>query len=284
MAKISLPLGIAIISISSFLLPSNTFAHSEHDKSRFVATNGVDKARCDNVLRPCKTIAYAVSQANKGDKVLVSSGEFTITSSEELFFLKSALVPVLGGYNRFDHFQSQSPQSNVTTLYNIPSVMVTELRKNGFRVIADGKSFTEDKDLALKLQGYHQLSQSQSNEACVSGKADVFNCNNIDLLAHFPLSEMSTSPSSGSDIWGHVDLNTGDEYALIGLRNGIAVVNVTNPEDPQEVGTISGLNSSWRDIKVYQYFDRTINAWQAYAYATIDGTTDYVTIINLNLF
>ena len=180
MAKLSLPIGIAIISIASFILPSNVFAHSEHDKSRFVATNGVDKARCDNVLRPCKTIAYAVSQANKGDKVLVSSGEFTITSSEELFFLKSALVPVLGGYNRFDHFQSQSPQSNVTTLYNIPSDMVTELRKNGFRVIADGKSFTEDKDLALKLQGYHQLSQSQSNEACVSGKADVFNCNNID--------------------------------------------------------------------------------------------------------
>ena len=96
MAKISLPLGIAIISISSFLLPSNTFAHSEHDKSRFVATNGVDKDRCDNVLRPCKTIAYAVSQANKGDKVLVASGEFTITSSEELFYLKSALVPVFG--------------------------------------------------------------------------------------------------------------------------------------------------------------------------------------------
>ena len=78
MAKLSLPIGIAIISIASFILPSNTFAHSEHDKSRFVATNGIDKERCDNVLRPCKTIAYAVSQANKGDKVLVSSGEFTI--------------------------------------------------------------------------------------------------------------------------------------------------------------------------------------------------------------
>ena len=282
MAKLSLPIGIAIISIASFILPSNTFAHSEHDKSRFVATNGIDKERCDNVLRPCKTIAYAVSQANKGDKVLVSSGEFTITSSEELFFLKSALVPVLGGYNRFDHYQSQSPQSNVTTLYNIPSDMVTELRKNGFRVIADGKSFTEDKDLKLKLQAYHQLSQSQSNEACVSGKADVFDCNNIDLLAHFPLSEMSSSPSSGNDIWGHVDLNTGNEFAIMGIKNGVIVVNVTDPTTPSEVGTISGVSSSWRDVKVYQYYDENINLWQAYAYATTEGNNGGVTIIDLN--
>ena len=100
MAKLSLPIGIAIILLFASIFPLNTWAHSEHDKSRFVASNGIDKGRCDNVLRPCKTIAYAVSQANKGDKVLVASGEFTITSSEELFYLKSALVPVFGGYNR----------------------------------------------------------------------------------------------------------------------------------------------------------------------------------------
>ena len=69
-------------------------AHSEHDKARFVATNGADDGSCDNVLRPCRSIAYAVSQANKGDRILVSSGEYKIESSEELFFLKSQLVPV----------------------------------------------------------------------------------------------------------------------------------------------------------------------------------------------
>ena len=282
MAKLSLPIGIAIISIASFILPSNTFAHSEHDKSRFVDSNGVDKDRCDNVLRPCKTIAYAVSQANKGDKVLVSSGDFTITSSEELFFLKSALVPVLGGYNRFDHYQSQSPQSNVTSLYNIPANMVDELRKNGFRIIADGKAFTVDKDLELKLKGYHQLSQSQSNEVCESGKADVFDCNNVDLLSHFPLSSMSSSPSAGNDIWGHVDLNTGNEFAIMCVQNGVIVVNVTDPTTPVEVGTISGVSSSWRDVKVYQHYDENVNLWQAYAYATTEGSNGGVTIIDLN--
>ena len=35
-------------------------------------------------------------------------------------------------------------------------------------------------------------------------------------------------------------------------------------------------------MEVYQYFDETLNLWRAYAYATIDGSTDYVTIIDLN--
>lgn len=282
MTKVPLPIGIVMVSIIAFALPSITWAHSEHDKARFVATNGVDKDRCDNVLRPCKTIAYAVSQANKGDKVLVASGDFTITSSDKLFYLKSALVPVFGGYNRFDHFQSQSPQSNVTTLHNIPTDMVDELRNNGFRIIADGKAFAKDESYKQKLASYYQLSKRQVDKSCVDGKADIFDCNNIDLLAHFPLSEMSSKPSAGNDIWGHVDLNTNNEFAIMGVKNGVVVVNVTNPSAPTEVGTISGVSSSWRDVKVYQYFDETINLWQAYAYATTEGSGGGVAIIDLN--
>jgi choice-of-anchor B domain-containing protein len=263
------------------------FAHSEHDKARFVALQGKDTGKCEQVLRPCKTIAYAVQQANKGDRILVSAGEYTINSSEELFYLKSALVPIYGGYNRFDHFQSQSPETNPTELKNIPVDMAEPLRQQGFTILADGKSlFAEDspesRALKHKLNSYYMLSEKQTGVDCVDGTAGSFACNNIDLLAHMPLNNFSSRPSSANDIWGHVDLNTGDEYALIGLRNGIAVVNVTDPENPAEVGTIAGLNSSWRDIKVYQYFDKGIGAWQAYAYATVDGATDYVTIINLN--
>lgn len=262
-------------------------AHSEHDKARFVATVGKDAGKCDQVLRPCLTIAYAVQQANKGDKILVASGDYTISSSEELFYLKSALVPIYGGYNRFDHFQSQSPNTNITRLNNIPHDMAEPLRKQGFVVVADGKTLfnegsEEAKALQNKLASYHMLNQQQTALTCNNGRAGGFACNNIDLLSHMPLSQFSSNPSAANDVWGHVDLNTGDEYALIGLRNGIAVVNVTDPENPQEVGTISGASSTWRDIKVYQYFDANINAWQAYAYGTIDNSTDYVTIINLN--
>ena len=90
----------------AMLNSQQTLAHSEHDKARFVAMQGKNTGKCDQVLRPCKTIAYAVQQANKGDKILVATGEYNINSSEELFYLKSALVPIYGGYNRFDHFQS----------------------------------------------------------------------------------------------------------------------------------------------------------------------------------
>jgi len=266
-----------------FCVPSpDALAHSEHDKARFVSPTGKDEGKCDNVLRPCKSIAYAVQQANKGDKVLVASGKYSISSSEELFYLKSEIVPVFGGYNRFDHFQSQSPDSNLTTLLGVPSELVDSLRMKGFSVIADGKVQITDKVLQKKLAAYNLLSQKQTNQACINNLAGDFECNNIDLLAHIPLGDFSSSPGAANDIWGHVDLNNGDEYAIIGLNNGVAVVNVTDPTDPIEVGTIRGKTNIWRDIKVYQYFDDTLNLWRAYAYATIDGSTDYVTVIDLN--
>ena len=39
--------------------------------------------------------------------------------------------------------------------------------------------------------------------------------------------------TEGSDIWGWVDAN-GNEFALVGLRNGFSVVDVTNPIAPSE--------------------------------------------------
>ena len=287
MVKLSLPIGIAIISISSFILPLNSFAHTEHDKSRFVAANGVDKNRCDNALRPCKTIAYAVSQASKGDKVLVASGTYNIDNQNDLFSFKSGLVPIKGGYNRFDHFQSQSPQSNIVTLVGVPNNMREEIEKMGFVVAIDGKHSLSSEKIQSKLfkskiASFNEMSNSHAAEQCVNNLASSFECSNIDLLAHMPLNKFSSSPSDANDIWGHVDLNTGNEFAIIGLNNGVSVINISDPENPVEVGTITGANSTWRDIKVYQYFDHTLNLWRAYAYATVDKRDQYVTVINLN--
>jgi choice-of-anchor B domain-containing protein len=269
-----------------FLINLDAQAHSEGEKSRFVASQGKDIGKCDNVLRPCKSIAYAVQQANKGDKVLLAAGRYAIDSTEELFYLKSTLVPIYGGYNRFDHFQSQSPQSNITTLTNVPVDMVESLRNKGFNVLADGKSLALNKTLQQNLDNYAQLNNRQSDQPCENGKAGIFECDNVDLQAHLPLSEMSTRPSAGNDIWGHIDLNTGKEFAIMGVYNGVIVVDVSDPQLPVEVGTIRGVNSSWRDVKVYQHFDKTVNLWQAYAYVTTEGSgsgaTDYVTIIDLN--
>ena len=283
----------ALILTISFILTGQVIAHSEHDKARFVAENGNNTGLCDNVLRPCASIEYAVQQANKGDKILVAAGSYSIDSVNELFYLQSALVPVMGGYNRFDHYQSQSPHSNITKLKNIPSQLADGLRQQGFNIIADGIStFEQPEDsfgkntsqvqLKSKLSSYAKLSKKQTDLNCVDNKAGDFNCLNMDLLAHIPLGDFSSTPTAANDIWGHVDLNDGSEYALIGLKNGIAVINVTNPSSPEEVGTIAGKSSSWRDVKVYQYFDTNDNEYKAYAYATIDNASDDITIINLN--
>ena len=78
---------------------------------------------------------------------------------------------------------------------------------------------------------------------------------NMNLLGSFDY-----STSQGNDIWGWVDLN-GNEYALVGLRKGFSVVNVTNPSSPIEEFFISDSNSVWRDIKT----------WGNYAYVTTEA-------------
>jgi len=54
-----------------------------------------------------------------------------------------------------------------------------------------------------------------------------------------------------SDVWGYVD-SLGKEYALVGLTDGLSIVEVTDPDNPQELFTIAGEESVWRDVKVWQ--------------------------------
>ncbi|HEX5793658.1 MAG TPA: choice-of-anchor B family protein, partial [Rheinheimera sp.] len=253
--------------------------HAEHDKARFVAVDGVDAGRCDKPLRPCKTIAYAVQRANKGDKVLVAAGHYQLTDDEQLFYFSSDLVPVLGGYSRIDHYQLQAPDINRTLLSGIPLQWQEDVSRRGFHLIRDGKAQLSD-TLALRLLQHQSLSSSQPSAACINGQAGNFSCHNVDLVSHMALSAFSSRPSAASDIWGHVDLNSGTEYALIGLINGTAVVSLANPAAPVEVGTIAGSSTTWRDIKVYQYFDLHLRRWQAYAYVSSEGS-DGIQIIDL---
>lgn len=53
-----------------------------------------------------------------------------------------------------------------------------------------------------------------------------------------------------NDIWAYED-ELGNEYALVGLENGVSVVDISNPSSLNEVYRVSGPTSSWRDLKVY---------------------------------
>ena len=265
-------------------LPVNASAHSEHDKPRFVALGGVDRGNCADRFRPCATIAYAAKRSNKGDRILVAEGAYSIGSADDLFYLTSGVVRVEGGFTRSDYFSVRDPNEHPTLIAGVPADFRDRLNQRGFSLIADGKGLA-GAELALakaQLADYAATQESQASTPCVGGMAGNFSCDDVDLLTHVALQDFSSTPSSANDIWGFVDLNTFREYAIVGLRNGTAVVDVTDPDNPAEIGTVSGLETTWRDIKVLQTFDAGSARWRTFAYVTADSSTDRLTVIDLN--
>ncbi len=111
--------------------------------------------------------------------------------------------------------------------------------------------------------------------ACVDGRAAGFSCNSVTLLSFLPLaaidgdfSQDDTTAVEANDIWGWVDPETDRRYALVGLSNGVAVVEVTDPvrlrlvaflpepshdhaHKTRPARTAHEGASLWRDIKTY---------------------------------
>ncbi len=100
------------------------------------------------------------------------------------------------------------------------------------------------------------LTQAASAQTpCVGGSAGAYPCDGVDLMAHLPLGAFvaagSTAPAAANDVWGWTDPETGREYALVGLTNGTAFVDVSVPASPVLLGLLptATSNSSWRDVK-----------------------------------
>ena len=74
---------------------------------------------------------------------------------------------------------------------------------------------------------------------------------NINLLSNLDYN------NDLSDVWGYA--NDAGEYALVGVYNGISVVDVTNPYNPVELGFFNGPESIWRDLKTWGDYLYCIN-------------------------
>ncbi|MDX1389440.1 MAG: choice-of-anchor B family protein, partial [Acidobacteriota bacterium] len=83
-----------------------------------------------------------------------------------------------------------------------------------------------------------------------------FPSENVTLLSQVSLEDFPGGPIRGNDCWGYVS-PSGREYALMGLYNEVAVVEITNPSNPVIIAEIPHTASNWADIKV----------WQDHAYA-----------------
>lgn len=67
---------------------------------------------------------------------------------------------------------------------------------------------------------------------------------NIELVAHVPYDDRA------NDIWGYTAAD-GTEYAMIGLRNGVSIVSLADPENPLEADYLPGEASGWRDLRTF---------------------------------
>ena len=77
---------------------------------------------------------------------------------------------------------------------------------------------------------------STGPETCTNGSAGDFSCSGISLSKRVSLETMGGT--GGNDIWGWFDAQTGNEYALMGLTNGTAFVDVSSPEEPIFLGRL----------------------------------------------
>ncbi len=86
---------------------------------------------------------------------------------------------------------------------------------------------------------------------CENGLAGEYPCQGYDFLGRISLADFSAT--SGNDIWGWTDTTTGKEYALMGLDNGTAFIDISDTENMIYLGKLPSAtsNSAWRDIKVY---------------------------------
>ena len=87
---------------------------------------------------------------------------------------------------------------------------------------------------------------------CENGFADIYPCNDYDLMANIPLNVFGAS--AGNDCWGWTDETTGKEYALMATSHNTAFVDITKPNDPIYLGNLPTATtaSPWRDVKVYK--------------------------------
>jgi len=84
---------------------------------------------------------------------------------------------------------------------------------------------------------------------------------NFTLLAHFDEFPAPPGETGYSACWSYIH-SDGREYAVLGLRIGTAIYNVSDPVNSYRVGYIPGPISTWREAKSYRHW----------IYITTEGT------------
>ena len=267
-----------LLWIAVLLAGAASSSHDDDLGARFVQLTGGDASNCLDHHVPCKSIQYALAQAEPGNTVKVAAGIYDMSGVDPENFLFGP-VKAAGGYSEDEHFHDYDPELYRTILIGVDRRYRQALAKQGFKWAADRASAERgivDDSPAPALQ-----SSLAAATTCVQGFAGQFPCRNVDFMAQIALNDFSTRPSSAANVWGFVDLKDNREYAVIGLRNGTAIVDVTDAANPRETATIPGNVSAWREVKIYQARDVT-NRYRAYAYVATEAPGSGLQVIDLS--
>ena len=109
--------------------------------------------------------------------------------------------------------------------------------------------------------------------AVTSTATAQFTAQGIDLLSHIPLSGFTPVPANGNSCWGYIS-PSGREYALMGLANQVAFVEITNPAAPVIRASVAHTNSLWADVRSHGAF--------AYVCNEAGGGTQIIDMTNLD--
>lgn len=257
-------------------------AEASHDESlgaRFVQPRGIDAGNCLDHDAPCVSIQYALAQAEPGNTVKVGAGVFDLSGIHPEAYLHGP-VHATGGYDELDHFRESRPMQVRSIVTGVDARYRHALAVRGFHW-AESAAAAELGEVSFG-GGPALQAASATPAACTQGVAGIFPCRNLDFQSQIPLAQFSSGPVSAANVWGFVDLNDNREYAVVGLRNGTAIVEVTDPVNPREVVTIAGNSSPWREVKVYQVFDAAAMRWRAYAYVTTEAANSGLQTIDLS--
>lgn len=265
--------------ITMLLAGAALASHDDELGARFVHGEGADASSCLDHDVPCASIQYALAQAEPGHTVKVAEGVYDMTGVDPESFL-FGVRKAAGGYSEEDHFQTQDPDAHQTIVYGVDERYRQPLEKQGFKWATDRAAALLGNIATTPAVALQAAQAVPSN--CVQGFAGQFPCRNVDFLAQIPLSRFSTQPTSAANVWGFVDLNDNREYAVIGLRNGTAIIDVTDPANPREIATVAGNSSLWREVKIYQHRDTAANRYRAYAYISTEAPGSGLQVIDLS--
>ncbi|MCF6349795.1 MAG: choice-of-anchor B family protein [Flavobacteriaceae bacterium] len=115
---------------------------------------------------------------------------------------------------------------------------------------------------------------SYTQTPCVGGFADIYPCNNMDLMSFMPVADFDSG--AGNDSWGWTDPDTGKEYALFCNRSNLAFVDITDPVNPIYIGKMNrtpGTDpNTWRDVKVYNNYAFVVSEASGHGMQVFDLT------------